>query len=233
MTQYLNKKCQVIIAIFFSLLFFVEKSLALEQYERAWFGIMAQQSYEKDPKWLSYIFSQLRVVNDSRPWHSILLEGAVGYQLAPTENIWIGYRWTGRNLYNDFFQENRLFQQNISQIKSDLYRVIIRTRLEQITLSNNSKIGLRFRERFAFEIKYPLFENALPYLYDEVFFRLNRTAFLPESFLGENRLFLGFNLYVTPTIWWEIGYMNQFQVKAPQQTQNQMSHILSVTYNFS
>ncbi len=218
--------------LFFCFLFFTQNSIALEQNGKQWLGINTQNAFGEDHQKLYYIFSQLRFVDQTHPWEAILLEGGLGHRLSDHSDMWLGYRWTGRNPFHDFFQENRLIQQIISRKKMDLYHFSIRSRLEEINRTNNSQIALRLRERVAVEIQHYFFKNARPLFYDELFFELTRTSYQPGQFVGENRLFLGFNFYQTPQTWWEIGYINQFLVKTPQQTQNQMNHILSVTYSF-
>lgn len=227
----LVKKLQCACAFFYFGLFGL-KAFALEQQTKQWVGLNGQYSFGQNHHWLTYLFSQFRLIDQAHPWQAMLIEPALGYQITPEKSIWLGYRWTGRNPYHGFFQENRLIQQMISQKKNVRFRFIFRSRLEEITHSNASQIALRVRERFSVEIQHAVFKNALPFFYDEMFFELNHTNYQPRNFLGENRLFLGVNLYRTAKSWWELGYINQFQVKTPEQTQNQMSHILSVTYNF-
>jgi hypothetical protein len=205
---------------------------ALDEFSKQWVGINAQHTSKRNKLWHSFLFSQLRFVDQAHPWQSGLVEGGVGYQVADEHSVWVGYRWTGRNPYNNFFQENRLFQQILSQKQRNLNRFLIRSRLEEITAGNSSQVALRLRERIAIEHERALFSNAYLFVYEEVFFQLNRPAFMPDAFVGENRIFLGFNLRKSKTTWWEIGYLNQFQVRTVNQSQNQMSHILAVTYSF-
>jgi hypothetical protein len=235
MFNFLNKKIISLIKhqniIILSAFLSIPNAFALEQNDKQWFAVNAQQSWGE--KWYSFIFSQARFVDEAHPWQAILLEGGLGYKLTTDKSIWLGYRWTGRNPYNGFYQENRLFQQIIWNKKLNTsQRFISRTRLEEITLSNINQIGLRLRQRFALEINHAFFKDLFPFLYEEVFFQLNHPVYMPRTLIGENRLFLGFNLYLTKKTWWEIGYINQYQIKTPLQTQNQMSHILSFTYNF-
>jgi len=208
------------------------KALALNQYAKQWFGISVQHTIDKNKQWHSFLYSQLRIIDQSHPVESGLLEGAIGYQLPNEKNIWMGYRLTGRNPSNGFYEENRLFQQIISQHPTDLYRFILRTRLEEIARTDSCQIALRLRERLAIEARQSSWRNASLFAYDEVFFQLNHPTFMTSAFLGENRLFLGFNLRTSQSTWWEIGYINQYQVHTPQQSQNRMSHIITLTYNF-
>lgn len=232
MFKFLFKKFQLSLIVF-SIFCLTQNSFAVEQNGKQWLGIYTQHAFSRDPQTLYYVFSQLRFIDQQHSWQSMLLEGGLGHRLSDHSDMWLGYRWTGRNPYNDFFQENRLIQQMISRKKMNLYRFSFRSRLEEITHTNSGQIALRLRERLSIEINHPIFNNtSLPYFYDEMFFELNRTNYQPQNFIGENRLFIGFNYYITPKTWWEFGYINQFQVKNPQQTQNQMSHILSLLYNF-
>ncbi|MDR3477852.1 MAG: DUF2490 domain-containing protein [Gammaproteobacteria bacterium] len=234
--QFLKRFFQIKISLSFLLasitLFVSVNSFALNQYAKQWFAVNLQHALDKNKKWHSFLYSQLRTIDRTHPLESGLLEGGIGYQLTADENIWIGYRWTGKNPYNDFYQENRVFQQIISQKQLGLYRFILRTRLEEITRSDTRQIALRLRERLAIDGHRQLWRNTSLFAYDEVFFQLNHPAFITSAFLGENRLFLGFNIRISKETWWEIGYINQYQVRTPQQNQNQMSHILSITYNF-
>jgi hypothetical protein len=216
------------------ILFASKNSFSLEQHESLWLGINSQQILSNDEAWLSYIYSQTRFINQDHPWQLILLEGGIGYKLPTTTSVWLGYRWSGRNPFNDFSEENRLIQQIIYPIKADALKTIIRTRFEEIQYTNQSPMSLRLRQRIAFEFSHELWINKIfPVIYDEVFFQLNKTDYSSNHFISQNRLFLGFNLRLSAKTWWEIGYINQLQMNTPQNNQNQINHILSFTYNFT
>lgn len=211
------------------------RAIALEQYEKGWFGLNLQQSLSENKKVLGLVFTQLRTINESHPIQAGLIEGALGYRIHGNDSVWIGYRWTGINPNNGFFQENRLFQQYLAIFKPHpLYQFILRTRLEEIERTDQTQIYLRGRERLALEIRRKfLLDDVFPFFSDEILMNLNDTEYVSNRFVNENRLFLGVNWYTGQHSWWEIGYINQYQMRAPSQTQNQMSHILSITYNIT
>lgn len=227
---HVSKKFLWIIAFFFA----SKNCLALEQHEKLWLAANSQQILSDDEKWLSFVYSQLRFINESYPWQAVLVEGGIGYRLRDDKSFWFGYRWTGQDPDNGFYQNNTLFQQMIWLFKPErLRKVVLRSRLEEIQRTNQNQISLRFRERAALEINHALFFNTIfPFLYDEVFFQLNKTSYTTTSLVSENRLFVGFNLYLQEKTWWEIGYINQFQMSTPLNNQNQMNHIVTLTYNF-
>ncbi len=214
------------------LLCLATKTFALEQNSKEWFGFNMQRSLARNNKWHSFLFSQLRVLNNNNPWQAALVEAGLGYQATDSDTIWAGYRWTGRNLFNDFFEENRLFQQIIHQHRRKIFLFNLRTRLEELKPGNANQVGVKLRQRLSIESNIALWRKWYFYSYDEVFVRLNNADFLPRSVFNENRLFLGFNIRNSKTAWWEVGYINQFEVRTPQQSQNILSHIFSLTYNF-
>jgi hypothetical protein len=209
---------------------------ALTQYEKLWLGVNGLHSLSQDKKWVSFIFTQLRLIDLSHPVQTGLLEGGIGYYFWKQDTIWMGYRYMGQNPYNNYYTENRLFQQIINVRRPEFLPVTyttLRTRVEEIQRTDQPQIAVRLRERIAFETKQILFQKARPFIYDEFFVPLNHTNYTAHTVISENRIFLGVNWYRTKQSWWEIGYINQYQVNTPLQKQNQMSHILSITYNYS
>ena len=229
-----NRKMNKLLRCSYALLiFFISVNcFALTQNDKLWLAVNSQQTLSVDKKWHSFIYSQFRYINESHAWQAALIEGGIGYRFLDNESIWLEYRWTGHDPYNGFFQENRLFQQLLQIKKFNAAHLILRARLEEIQISNSSQISVRLRERIAVEIMHGYFWKMFPFLYDEVFFQLKNTDYTSNKFINQNRLFIGFNLYTGRKSWWEIGYINQFQMRTPQNVQNTMSHIFSVTYNF-
>jgi hypothetical protein len=207
--------------------------VALQQNEGLWLAVNAQHSLSGDEKWRSFVYSQTRFLNQDRPWQVILVEGGLGYKPNQT-SYWVGYRWSGRRPFNDFFQENRLFQQIIVPFESVRFKkVLARTRLEETQATDQNEISLRLRQRLAFEFAQSfVLGNLFPAIYDEVFFQLNKTDYTSHTLFSQNRVFLGFNWRKTQEAWWEVGYINQYQMSTPLNNQNHMNHIVSLTYNF-
>lgn len=223
-------KLNIITGLF--LLLFSLTSLALEQREKLWLRVSKQQSFSETSPWLYSILSELRFINKDHPWQTGLIEGGLGRKIFKDKSIWLGYRWSAHNPYHQFFQTNRLFQQLIWPIHPDDFMSFSsRSRLEEITRSNRSQMAFRFRKKIALEMKYRFKKRINPYFYDEVFIRLNKTNYTSNSLLSQNRLFLGFRIYLFNTQNLQIGYINQYQA-ATSSAQNRMNHILSLTYNF-
>lgn len=223
-----------ILTLLMALLFIVSMNChAFAQDEKLWLALNAQQKWGPDERLLSLIYSRFQFIDKSHPWQATLIEGGVGYEFVPEQSIWMGYRWTANNPNNGFYQENRLFQQWLWQNKlSELHRILLRSRLEEIERGDQTGIDVRLRERIALQILKPLFKHVFPFFYEEIFLQMNNTGYTSNKFVSQNRIFIGFNMYESKKTWWEIGYINQFLFSTPLNSQNTMSHIMSVTYNF-
>lgn len=209
-----------------------QQALALTQHEKLWLGLNHQAHFGDHNQWLAAIFTQLRFINESHPLQAGLIEGGLGYRLAPGKSIWAGYRWSGHEPYNKFYQENRLFQQLLLPIRAKIDRSIFRSRVEEIERTNQPQILIRLRERIALEFDDKIISCVHPFIYDEVFLNLNKTTYSTNRFISENRVFIGVNWSVNKTDWWELGYINQYVMAVSPSAPNQMDHIASITYNY-
>lgn len=231
-----RKKNSSIVIVFIVLFLFSSPSWALEQHGKFWLGLNYQHTLSKDKKWLSFVFSQFRFIDERHPLQASILEGGLGYKLPEDKTLWLGYRWTGRNPNDGFTQENFIFQQIIFEKKiMKSTHLVFRSRFEEIRRTDQPQTAIRLRQRIALTIKKSLFEKVKmnPFIYDELFIPLNHTVYMPTTIIGENRIFFGFNFILDKESWWEMGYMNQYQLHTHEQPENQMSHVLSVTYIFS
>lgn len=224
-----------LIRLFIIILFFtpIQKALALEQNDKLWLGMDVQKPLSNNKKWLYVLYTQTRLINQNHAWQATLFEGGIGRVLSPNQSIWLGYRWSGLNPYNGFSQENRLWQQLSWRLKeNNSYKIFSRTRLEESTLSTQSQVSYRLRQRVSIELFGSHIAKLFPLFYDEVFFQLNKTQSTSHQLLSQNRLFLGFKLFTKSSTFWEIGYINQYQWHTPSSPQNQMNHIISFNYSF-
>lgn len=205
---------------------------AYVQNEKLWTGLNVLRPLTNDRRWVYLLYSQFRFINESNPLQVYLLEGGVGRHVTPAASLWFGYRWSGHQPYNNFYQTNRLFQQVLFEtLNSDASRMLLRSRIEEILQSHQSQPSFRFRQRIYTEFKKRYLGMLNPLVYDEVFFQLNKTDYTTHQFISENRLFIGMNLWHQPHAFWEIGYINQYEWRSPQHAQNSMSHVLSINYN--
>lgn len=213
------------------LLFVSLNSWAFEQNASFWPGINYQNYLTKDRKFAYLLHSQLRFINKGQPLETGLVEGSVGYAFNDMQRLWVGYYWSINQPYHDSYDENRTWQQfywKLMDNKTDI--LASRTRIEEIQFSNQDQKLYVLRQMVAHEWVKMYFGSINPLVYDETFFRLNHPSYDTNTFLNQNRLFLGINIYsADSTSFWKIGYMNQY-LRATPSRGNAMNHILTVMY---
>lgn len=206
--------------------------LALNRNDAFWLALNKQSSIPNSP-WNFYFYAQSRFISQQHTWQSILIEGALGqFIYAKQVSFWCGYRWTIHQPFSDPFQSDRLFQQLLLNNGEQPIQLIGRIRLEQIKPSNRSQVVIHLRLRGTMEFRNWQQGRFVPVIYNELFLPLKTTSYTSSQFINENRLFLGFNYLLPESARWEIGYINQFQFKRPQEKQNNLTNIFTITYNF-
>jgi len=206
---------------------------AYNQDEKLWLGLSTTRPLSADERWRYLLFTQARFINQSLPWESALIEGGIGKTIYEGSSIWLGYRFTARNPATGYNPENRFFQQFIARFdQNSKLEWVYRARLEETERKYENQIAMRLRNRLALDFDHAIFTYYFPFVYEEVFFQLNKTDFTTHYFVSENRLFIGGNLRYSKKAWVEIGYINQYRMRLPGEAQNNMSHIISAIYNF-
>lgn len=219
------------ICLLVSLLFINPPSIALEQNEAFWSTVNFERPLTEDKQWEYLVTTQTILENESQPWRRTYLEAGLGYHLTDNKQGWVGYRWTAHRPNNGYYQENRIWQQFLwTPISTDIYRVFTRSRLEEIERGNEAQISIRLRQRFSYLLLREPIPDIRPFIYDEIFMQPKTADWTPSEFFSENRVFFGFRWIKSKTVFWELGYMNQF-LRGVGSNQNIMNHILMITYN--
>lgn len=171
---------------------------------------------------------------DDNALDTLLLRGALGYQITPNIGLYQGYAYIPtydpKNVEHRSFQE--LFIKQPLQGKGALSH---RLRFEQRFIDNADETAYRLRyfARYTHPLKqwHPSLSLAIN---EEIFINLNDADNGPQSGFNQNRLFVGLNYRVNPTLAYEFGYQNQI-VNVPNNSNNVMNHILffGVQTNFS
>lgn len=165
---------------------------------------------------------------------TLLLRVALGYQITSNIGLYQGYAYIPsydpKNVEHRSFQE--LFIKQSLQGKGALAH---RLRFEQRFIDNADETAYRLRyfSRYTHPLKrwHPNLSLAIN---EEVFINLNDADGGPQSGFNQNRLFVGLNYRVNPTLAYEVGYQNQI-VNVKNNSNNIMNHILffGLQTNFS
>jgi Protein of unknown function (DUF2490) len=165
---------------------------------------------------------------------TLLLRAALGYQITPNIGLYQGYAYIPsydpKNVEHRSFQE--LFIKQPLQSKGALAH---RLRFEQrfIDSADETAYRLRYFGRYTHPLKqwHPSLSLAIN---EEVFINVNDADNGPQSGFNQNRLFVGLNYRVNPTLAYEVGYQNQI-INVASNSNNIMNHILffGLQTNFS
>lgn len=161
---------------------------------------------------------------DNGALDTVLIRGALGYQLKPNIGIYQGYAIIPT--HDPDKVEHRSFQELLA--KQSLTRdaiLVHRLRFEQRFLEGVDDTSLRFRyfARFTYPLK-GIHDNLSLAINEEVFIHLNDTDGGPQSGFNQNRLFMGLNYRVSKSYAFEVGYQNQY-VAGQRSADDVVNHI--------
>ncbi len=159
-----------------------------------------------------------------------LVRSAIGYYPTPHWGLYLGYGWTPS--FNDFRNENRIYQESLVDNRLGELRIFNRTRLEERFIEDVPGVSMRMRHML--RMVYPLAHSQHWYVaaYDEPFVTFNDRANGPIGGFDQNRAYAGIRYQLTPAVAFELGYMNQYINKAPG-SENVSSNNAVVTLDLS
>jgi len=155
---------------------------------------------------------------------TLLIRGALGYQLTPNIGVYQGYAYVPT--YDPKNVEHRLFQELfVNQSFNNGNAFTNRIRLEQRWIDSADEIAYRFRYFARYTHSLSRWHEKLSLaINEEIFINLNDAKNGPQSSFNQNRLFVGLNYRINPSVAYEFGYQNQY-VNVIKNT-NVMNHIL-------
>ena len=164
---------------------------------------------------------------------TILIRGALGYQLKPNIGIYQGYAIIPT--YDPDRVEHRSFQELLAKHSlSGAAELVHRLRFEQRFIEGVDDTSLRFRyfARFTYPLD-QIHDNLSLAINEEVFIHVNDTDG-PRSGFNQNRLFVGLNYRVSKSFAFEFGYQNQY-VAGQGSADDVVNHIafIGMQSNFS
>lgn len=170
---------------------------------------------------------------DNNALDTLLLRGAIGYQITPNIGLYQGYAYIPT--YDPKSVEHRSFQELFIKQPLQNNSLAHRFRFEQrfIDSADETAYRLRYFGRYvhALHSLHPKLSLAIN---EEVFINLNDADNGPQSGFDQNRLFVGLNYRINDNLAYEFGYQNQF-INIANNSNNVMNHILffGVQSNFS
>jgi len=159
-----------------------------------------------------------------------ILRSAIGYYPKVWWGLYLGYGW--QPSFNDFRNENRIYQESLLTNRLGSLRVYNRTRLEERFIEDVQGVSIRMRHML--RLVHPLWQSKHWFLaaQEEPFFTFNDRTNGPIGGFDQNRAYAGIRYQMTPVVAFELGYMNQYLNKPPGD-ENVSSNNAVVTVDFS
>lgn len=231
-----------IVFAFISLTFFsIGFSQQTKQDQRVWMAYVGQ--YKASPNWGYHMEAQFRMDNQLEQNLQNLFRVGVVYHLSESKNITAGYALV--NTYSasvdDFFKENRLWEQYQVTTKWSKDVLINRFRLEQrwveqFSLSESNQVTSateyqnRFRvlNRFLWHLAQLKSDKESFYLVvqNELFATMGQNP-VNSKLIDQNRFLVGFGLNYSNTIRLELGYLNHYITSSTGS--DLMNHTVSIS----
>lgn len=164
---------------------------------------------------------------------TLLMRGALGYQLAPNVGLYQGYAVIPT--YDPKRVERRSFQELLINQSLTTGALLHRGRFEQRFLDGVDDTAYRLRYFVRHTRPLPSWHANLSLaINEEVFVNVNNVNGGPQSGFDQNRLFIGANYKVNQNLSYDVGYQNQY-INGRLGRDDVMNHILffGVLTNFS
>lgn len=195
------------LGLIFSVLFILPWSHALEHDIGAWNMSVITAPLESSRTWRLYMEGQFRYADDSGRFYETLLRPMLDYNLNSKHMISIGYL----SLLKDSEKsvEDRFFIQTLSSQAAFDLSWLLRLRFEERHIHSNNKNSYRLRALLRGQSAKPIGANFYPFVANEVFINLNKTAVTSTGW-AQNRLQVGLQNRSFKSLLVEVGYLGAY-----------------------
>lgn len=186
-----------------------------DTYFKSWNVANVTGSLSQDHRW-QYLFQpRLVLIDDKYKYHDAMTVLGVGYQVNPDVILYMlnAYNATRSTLGTMQHVYQLREQCNWTLVNRDLYNLLSITRLEERFNLAEPGVSYRFREWLSLRLPFKTWEGHSLFMFDEVFFNLNHPDWVSNTFFEQNRAFIGIGTLVSRHFSFDIGYMNQYQIR--------------------
>lgn len=187
-------------------------------------------SFTADKQWKYTLQPTLRFRDDKYKYESTLLFAGLGYQANTDTTVWLlGGRTNNRRTSGNIENVNVIRQQtDVILADNAIAKATYTNRLEARKNTSESEWAYRVREMLTARLPFASWQGHCLTLINEAIFSINHPAWINStSLLEQNRAFIGIGTTLSSQVSFDIGYLNQYQIRQP----NEMSNILFLFFN--
>lgn len=207
-----------------------EAMAATQHYTKSWNTVIMQGALSSDKKLRYYLQPEINFIDDKYKIQDVFGFAGIGYQATSAITVWMmgGYSFVKK--VNGSVAHRNTIRQQLDWLALTSNNIFISSlsRLEERKDSSQRGWAVRVRERVMVRLPLPHWEHHSLVLFDELFFDLNHPAWINgNTFLEQNRAFVGIGTQFSKHTSLDMGYVNQCVMK----NTNSVSHVLYVALN--
>lgn len=202
-----------------------------------WIFLTHTQKISKKFKALADV--QVRSADKLIHFETLLLRGAIGYNLNDNNSVAFGYAykgdWTTENGKSMYSPENRIYEQYLFETKIKRTQFTFRLRQEQRFIKDTGRYQFSQRSRALLGFQIPIVANAdfskglYATIQDEIFVNSHHKEKVNNSFFDQNRPFVSIGYRWSKKIDVEIGYMRWVQREHEENTSTNVYQVMITT----
>lgn len=188
------------------------------QFTKIWGGAVITGPLSSDRKIQYYFQPRLNLIDDKYKFHSAFAFIGPGYAFTPAVTAWLlyGYDVTQSTSGHIHHIETIREQANWTLFHNDRLTVVSTSRLDERKQTTDPTWAFRIRQMITLRLPFKSWESHSLVLFDELFFNINHPSWInSNTFLEQNRTFVGIGTQFTPQTSLDLGYLNQYQMRIP------------------
>jgi hypothetical protein len=195
----------------------------------SWNSAIITGSLSKDKKIKYYIQPGLSFEDDEYKYRSSFLYLGAGVQVSPDVIVWLMDAWHNRKRASGTVLNIETIRQEVDWniFADDEWRMSSISRLEERKDISQPQWLLRGREKVTVRVPIKSWQNHSFVTFDEVYVNFTNPPWINNnSFLDLNNVFIGIGTQLSPTVSFDLGYLNQFQQRTSGNRDNNVLYLM-------
>ncbi|MES2218799.1 MAG: DUF2490 domain-containing protein [Pseudomonadota bacterium] len=222
-THRIHKSCCFLLAIIFC------QNLNATSHTDNWNSAIITGPISKDKKFKYYIQPGLTFEDDHYKYRSSYLYLGVGYQTSPHVMMWLMNAWHNRVKASGKVLNIETIREQIdwNLIDDPSLNLTSISRFEQRKDTSQPQWLIRGREKLTLRIPFSSWPTHSFVTFDELYVNFNNPAWINNnSFFDINNIFVGVGTQLSPTVSFDLGYLNQYLLRTTGNKDNNVIYLM-------
>lgn len=201
-----------------------------KEHLKNWDTLIISGPLSSESKFKYYLQPQLNLIDDKYKFNTAFLYAGIGYQYASNMTFWLMDGYVDLKKINGQVEHINVIRQQLDWDIVNTASLIFSStsRLEERKNFAETEWAYRVRERLTLRVPFPQWEDHSLVLFDEAFFNINHPAWITSnSFMQQNRAFIGIGTVLSKQVSFDIGYLNQYVMN----NTDSLNNVLYLAFN--